>query len=184
MGSGTEQLASLLARHSYRRGTFTLASGKTSDFYVDVKQTVFTPDGTRLIGELILDELEKRDITLVGGMAVGAIPLVTATLAAAAGRDYPLEGFFVRKQPKDHGTAKLIDGRFHDAARVALVEDVVTTGESTAQAAAIVEEAGAAIDLIVVVVDREEDDGMKRLASTAGEVVALATKTEIVRAAG
>ena len=178
-----ERLSSLLARLSYRHGTFTLASGKTSSFYVDVKQTVMTAEGTALIGRLLFQKLHEAGMTSVGGMAVGAVPLVTATLAAAHAAGEPLQGFFVRREAKDHGTARRIDGRFDSAARIALVEDVVTTGESTLQALDAVEAAGGKVSLVVTVVDRMEDDGLARLAGRAGRAEALVTKLDVERAA-
>lgn len=183
MSNTRAELATLLARLSYKSGTFTLASGQQSDFYVDVKQTVFTARGSALVGSLLCDRLEQSGITLVGGMAVGAIPLVTAALDAAAARGLTLDGFFVRKEVKDHGTAQKIDGRFNSDAKIALLEDVVTTGESTIKAIDTVEAAGATVALVITVVDREENGGMANLRARAGEVDALATRTEIVAAA-
>lgn len=183
MSTARKDLASLLAKLSYRSGTFTLASGRESDFYVDVKQTVFTARGSALVGRLLCDRLQAAGITLVGGMAVGAIPLVTAALDAAASRDYALDGFFVRKDVKEHGTAQKLDGRFDASAKIALVEDVVTTGESTIRAIDTVEAEGGRVALVVSVVDREENDGMQHLAERAEVVEALATRTEIIAAA-
>ena len=179
----TEKLAQLLAELSYRRGTFRLASGKTSDFYVDVKQTVFRAAGAALIGKLIYERLAEANIELVGGMAVGAIPLVDAVLNEAARRGRTLDGFFVRKEVKDHGTAARLDGRFDPAKRIALVEDVVTTGESTVRAIDAVEAAGGSVIDVVVVVDRQEDDGLANIARRVFRATALTTKSAIVSAA-
>jgi orotate phosphoribosyltransferase len=184
MSNSRLELATLLAQLSYRSGTFTLASGLESDFYVDVKQTVFTARGSALVGSLLCDSLQRAGITLVGGMAVGAIPLVTAALDAAAARDYPLDGFFVRKDVKSHGTARKIDGRFDASAKIALVEDVVTTGESTIKAIDTVEDAGGRVSLVISIVDREENNGLQNLAARSDSVEALATRTEIIAAAG
>ena len=181
--SDRDSLAAILARLSYRHGTFRLASGKTSDFYVDVKQTVMSAEGAGLIGKLLYERLRVHGVSCVGGMAVGAVPLVTAALAAAGTANAALDGFFVRKEAKEHGTARKIDGRFAADARIALVEDVVTTGESTLQAIDAVEAAGGRVELVVTVVDRQEDDGLARLARRAGHVEALVTRADIVRAA-
>ena len=181
--SDREALVEMLARLSYRRGTFKLASGKSSDFYVDVRQTVMTASGAALIGRMLCQRLRAHGITCVGGMAVGAVPLVTAALTAAADDGLALDGFFVRKEAKDHGTARTIDGRFDAKARIALVEDVVTTGESTLAAIDAVESAGGRVKLVVVVVDRQEDDGIGRLAARAPRVEALAARADIERAA-
>lgn len=175
-------LVKLLAALSYRKGTFRLASGRESDFYVDVKQTVFRAEGARAIGELLCDRLQAHGITLVGGMAVGAVPLVSIALTAAAARGYELDGFFVRKDVKDHGTSQKLDGRFRADARIALLEDVVTTGQSTLLAIDAVEAAGAKVALVVTVVDREENDGVRALEARGAVVESLATKSEIVAA--
>jgi orotate phosphoribosyltransferase len=176
-------LVRLLATLSYRKGTFRLASGRESDFYVDVKQTVMRAEGALAIGERLCDRLQAHGVTLVGGMAVGAVPLVSVALAAAAARGFALDGFFVRKDVKDHGTAQKIDGRFRADARIALVEDVVTTGASTLAAIDAVEAAGGKVVLIITVVDREENDGVAALEARGARVESLATKSEIVSAA-
>lgn len=175
-------LVKLLASLSYRKGTFRLASGRESDFYVDVKQTVMRAEGAKAIGELLCDRLQAHGIALVGGMAVGAVPLVSVALAAAAARDYALDGFFVRKEVKEHGTAQKLDGRFRPDLRIALVEDVVTTGASTLAAIDAVENSGGKVVLVVTVVDREENDGAAALAARGAVVESLATRTEIVAA--
>jgi len=172
-------LSALLAERSYREGTFTLASGKHSDFYVDVKQTVFTARGAAVVGRLLLERLRAHSIACVGGMAIGAVPLVAAVLVQAEREHYPLEGFFVRRQVKEHGTEKKIDGCLDPRARIALLEDVVTTGASTIEAIEQVEATGGKVSLVVAVVDREEDDGLARLAERAGSAEALASKTSV-----
>jgi len=182
MNDNIRALANLVARLSYRKGTFRLASGRESDFYVDVKQTVFTAAGSELVGRALCDRLQAAAVTSVGGMAVGAIPLVSAALSEAARRGYGLDGFFVRKEVKDHGTSAKIDGRFDVSATIALVEDVVTTGESTLRAIEAVEAAGGNVSLIVAVVDREENDGMARLRERAPDVQALLTRADILAA--
>jgi orotate phosphoribosyltransferase len=182
MSTTRADLVKLLATLSYRKGTFRLASGRESDFYVDVKQTVMRAEGARAIGDLLCDRLQTHGIDLVGGMAVGAVPLVSVALAAAATRDYALDGFFVRKDVKAHGTAQKLDGRFRPDARIALVEDVVTTGASTLSAIDAVEASGGKVVLVITVVDREENDGAAALAARGAIVESLATKTEVVAA--
>ena len=176
------RLVALLAELSYRRGSFRLASGKQSDFYVDVKQTVMRADGAALLGELLMGHVAAHGISAVGGMAVGAVPLVTAALCAASRRGYPLEGFFVRKEAKAHGTERRIDGRFDPAVRIALIEDVVTTGDSTLQAIEAVEACGGKVALVVVVVDRQEDDALARLERSVPVVRSLTNRAEILAA--
>lgn len=187
MPESSTELTALLARLSYKKGEFRLASGQTSDFYIDVRQTVMTPAGAALVGRLLVDRIEAAGLHSVGGMAVGAVPLITAALVEAERRGYQLEGFFCRPQAKDHGTRAKLDGRFDPTCPVALVEDVVTTGASTIEAAEAVIAAGGKVSLIVAVVDRQENEGLKRLADTigpAGRVEALVGKADIVAAAG
>ncbi len=176
-------MSALLARLSYRSGLFTLASGRTSDFYVDVKQTVLSWQGAGLIGSALLDRIEAHGISSAGGMAAGAIPLVSVAVAEASRRSYDLEAFFVRKEAKSHGTLRRLDGRFDPTKPVALLEDVVTTGGSTLAAVDAVEESGGRVELIVAVVDREENQGMAALAARVPKVEALSTRTSIVAAA-
>ena len=130
-----------------------------------------------------LERLAAADVHSVGGMAVGAVPLVAAALAVADRRGYPLEGFFVRKQAKEHGTARQIDGRFDAAVAHALVEDVVTTGGSTLAALDAVEGAGGRVETIVTVVDREEPPGIDALRARVADTSALVTRSRIVAAA-
>ena len=124
-----QNLSVLLAELSYREGEFTLASGKKSDFYVDVRQTVMKPAGALLIGRLLWQRLENAGINSVGGMAVGAVPLVTSVLcaAASANRAEAIDGFFVRKTAK---TAKYVtshcDGAFV-LAKAGILEGKVCT---------------------------------------------------------
>jgi len=170
----------LLAEHSYREGSFVLASGKRSDFYVDVKQTIFTAEGAAVVGRLLLERLIEHSIGCVGGMAVGAVLLVATTLVQAQYANYPLEGFFVRRQAKDHGTKRSIDGRFNPSAQIALLEDVVTTGASTIEAIEQVEQAGGLVSLVLTVVDREEENGLEKLAERVGAAEALASRTSVL----
>ena len=114
------ELLELVLRVSFRRERVRLASGRESDFYLDLRQTLMRPRGVALAGELVLDRLlAGPPVEAVGGMAVGAVPLVTAVLAAAAARDpaTPLRGFFVRKQTKNHGLGKRIEGGFDSGRR-------------------------------------------------------------------
>lgn len=154
-----EELLELILAVSFRREKVTLASGKQSDFYLDLRQTLLRPLGVRLAGELVLERLASGPpVQAVGGMAVGAVPLVSAVLAAAAARDAatPLVGFFVRKEKKGHGLGRQIEGAFQAGQSVALVEDTVTTGGSTLQALEIVEDAGGKVARVVCLVDRGE----------------------------
>ena len=153
------ELLDLVLEVSFRRQKVTLASGKESDFYLDLRQTLMRPRGVALAGALVLDRLfAGPPVDAVGGMAVGAVPLVSAVLAAAAARDpqTSLLGFYVRKQAKSHGLGRRIEGGFAPGQRVALVEDTVTTGGSTLEALDAVEAEGGKVVRVLCLVDRCE----------------------------
>jgi len=154
-----DELLQLILEVSFRRQKVTLSSGKESDFYLDLRQTLMRPRGVALAGELVLERLSSGPaVEAVGGMAVGAVPLVSAVLAAAAARDAqsPLLGFFVRKETKKHGLAKRIEGGFQPGQAVALVEDTVTTGGSTLDALDAVTAEGGKVARVICLVDRGE----------------------------
>jgi len=153
------ELLELILEVSFRRQKVTLASGAESDFYLDLRQTLMRPRGVALAGGLVLDRLlAGPPVEAVGGMAVGAVPLVSAVLAAAAARDpaSALLGFFVRKETKKHGLARRIEGGFAPGQTVALVEDTVTTGGSTLEALDAVEAEGGKVARVLCIVDRGE----------------------------
>jgi len=153
------ELLELILEVSFRRQRVTLASGAESDFYLDLRQTLMRPRGIALAGALVLDRLlAGPPVQAVGGMAVGAVPLVSAVLAAAAARDpaSPLLGFFVRKEAKKHGLARRIEGGFAAGQTVALVEDTVTTGGSTLEALDAVSAEGGKVARVLCIVDRGE----------------------------
>jgi len=148
-----------LVLQTFERRTITLSSGKQSDFYLDLRQTLMLPLGQKLAGELVLGKLMAGPwIDSVGGMAVGAVPLVSAILSAAAHHDpgTKLLGFFVRKEAKAHGTGRQIEGGFAKGQRVALVEDTCTTGGSLLEALDAVEKAGGRVTRALCLVDRGE----------------------------
>ena len=154
-----EELLQLILEVSFERRKVTLASGRESDFYLDLRQTLMRPRGVELAGALALEQLLRGPaVQAVGGMAVGAVPFVSAVLGAAARRDPPadLVGFFVRKQVKEHGLGRRIEGGFTEGQTVALVEDTTTTGGSTLDAVLAVQEAGGKVARVLCLVDRGE----------------------------
>ncbi|MEM7409574.1 MAG: orotate phosphoribosyltransferase [Myxococcota bacterium] len=181
MSDARQQLLDLILEVSFRREKVVLASGKESDFYLDLRQTLMRPRGVQLAGELVLDTLSRGPaVDAVGGMAVGAVPLVSAVLAAAAARDTetPLLGFFVRKEKKGHGLGRQIEGGFEPGRPVALVEDTVTTGGSTLQALDLVEAAGGKVARVICLVDRGEG-GSEAFASRGVSLEALFTRGDL-----
>src|ERR1700690_1952270 len=157
------RLLSELARLSYERREVTLASGLKSNFYIDCKQTVLTAEGNFLVGSLLLGLIRERapGVEAIGGLTMGAAPLASAvsTLSYVAGP--PLAAFYVRKEPKGHGTGQWIEGikSLRPGLPVAIVEDVVTTGGSAMKAIARAREFGLEVRLILGLVDREEGGG-------------------------
>ena len=154
-----QALLNLILEVSFERKEVTLASGKKSNFYLDLRQTLMRPKGVSLAGRLVLDRLQSGPtIDAVGGMAVGAVPLVSAVLAAAANdpANVGLLGFFVRKEAKKHGMGKQLEGGFKAGQSVALVEDTTTTGGSTLDALDLVEAAGGKVARVICLVDRGE----------------------------
>jgi orotate phosphoribosyltransferase len=149
----------IVKEKSYAEGTFVLASGKTSHFYLDMKPTMFDPDGANLLAELVFDHLKQipERIDLVGGVAMGAVPLVSAVTVLSGNKPKKLPGFVVRKQVKDHGTKKVIEtSEALSGKNVVILEDVTTTGESSMYAVEAAQQAGATVVLVLSIVDREE----------------------------
>jgi orotate phosphoribosyltransferase len=181
--SNRDDLISLLAVRSARRGTFTLASGKQSTLYIDARMTTMSPEGLTLIGPLGLAAIRDAGWTpdSVGGLTLGADPIAYALAYASAATQRVLRAFTVRKEAKAHGAGKLIEGPFQAGDRVVVIEDTVTTGNSARTAAAAVRAAGGNVIGVLALVDREEG-GREVLAADGLPVVALATASEIVAA--
>jgi orotate phosphoribosyltransferase len=149
-------LKELFRERALRFGQFTLASGRTATYYLDGKQITLESRGLRLVAEGLLELLEDVDFTAIGGMSLGADPIIGAVLAVAAERGRSLQGFLVRKEAKGHGTNRFIEGPVQPGARVVIVDDVVTTGGSALQAIERVEEFGCHVVQVVGIVDRRE----------------------------
>ncbi len=155
-----EKLLLLTYIYGYRRGSFTLSSGRSSSYYIDGKQVVMTPEGLHTMAMYILTSLQEQNITAdaVGGLTLGADPIAAAVCALSQTSPlyHPLNCFIVRKEAKKHGTASRIEGPFQNNLRAAIVDDVLTTGTSVLSASGAVEEAGARVSAVYVLVDRLE----------------------------
>lgn len=164
-------LKDLLLTRSVRRGDFVLASGRRSSFYIDARLTTMSSDGLAVIGGLGLDRLAARGWTprSVGGLTLGADPIAYALALTARSRGQSLDAFTVRKQLKDHGTGKRIEGCFAAGYPVVVVEDVLTTGRSALDAVSAVESEGGQVLGVMAVVDRQE--GGREAVEKAGYLV-------------
>ena len=181
MTADHSRLHHLLAERSARRGRFTLASGRESEFYVDARLTAMSPDGLALIGPLALAEIDAARWTpdSIGGLTLGADPISYAISYASATTARPLRAFTVRKEAKAHGTGKLIEGPFRAGDRVVVVEDVITTGGSALRAAAAIGAAGGKVLGVLALVDREEG-GREAIVDAGYDVRALARARDIL----
>jgi orotate phosphoribosyltransferase len=175
------RLIQLLAERSAKKGQFMLSSGRESTLYIDARLTTMSPEGLVLIGQLGLDTLDHSgwNVQSVGGLTLGADPIAYAIAHASGLGARPIRAFTVRKQPKSHGTSQLIEGPFHIGDRVAIVEDVITTGSSALRAAAAVQAAGGTVAGVLAVVDRDEG-GRETLKNEGFSVLTLTTAAEIV----
>lgn len=147
----------IIKERSFRRGKFRLVSGKETEFYLDMKPTMFHPAGAALLGQLLLEKIAGLEVDFIGGLELGAVPLVVAVAMASAGSARPIAGFFVRKTVKGHGTKKLVEAAGDIAGKnVVILDDVTTTGGSAMEAVSAAREAGANVLLVLSTVDRRE----------------------------
>lgn len=176
-----DRLLALLAERSARRGQFILSSGRTSTLYIDARLTTMSPDGLSLIGPLALAALTRAswNVTAIGGLTLGADPVSYAIAYASAGTAHPLRAFTVRKETKAHGTHRLIEGPFKIDDRVAVIEDVLTTGGSALHAIDVLQAAGGIVVGVLSLVDREEG-GREAILARDVPVISLTTAHEIL----
>jgi orotate phosphoribosyltransferase len=201
MSDARQQLLALLARQSFRLGQFKLSSGGTSDYYIDCRTTTLDAEGARLTGRAFLHEIEARGWRpqAIGGLTMGADPIVVATSIISAQRarhraakarragEQPasepgmIQGFLVRKAEKAHGTGQRIEGFRQKGARVVIVDDVCTTGASTVQALEAAREFGFEVAGVMCLVEREEANGRPAVESAAAGApfVALFTANDV-----
>ena len=141
---------------AFLTGEFTLTSGKKSNYYIDGKKITLSPEGAYLVGKAIFDELIKTGVDAVGGVATGAYPIVTAVALVSHLEGKPIPSFIVREVAKEHGTLRQIEGHLKEGSRVAIVDDVLTTGGSVSRAIEAVEAAKCKVVKVIVLVDRHE----------------------------
>ncbi len=149
-----QSLIELIRKQALQFGNFTLASGKKATFYLDCRKVTLDACGARLIGEGMLDLLADDMPPLVGGMAIGADPITASILTLAGIREQPLRGIIVRKESKEHGTGRFVEGPYESGEELVIVEDVVTTGGSSLKAIERCEAVGLKVKRVLAIVDR------------------------------
>ncbi len=159
-GRDERELFELIRDRSFRRGKFTLASGRESEMYFNLKPTMMFPRGAHLAAKAFLERIRAEGVDFVGGLEMGAVPLMGSLAAISAMEGRPVRTFFVRKKPKQHGTKELIEGlgpgETLAGSRAMILDDVATTGGSILDAARAAREGGATVDAALVLIDREE----------------------------
>ena len=187
IASGRSRLLEILKTNSVRRGTFTLASGATSDLYVNCKLTTLDPQAALLVGAAGWDLVRNTaaelgvEIAAVGGLTMGA-DAIALSIGIAAELEEPgrsLQTFIVRKATKEHGTKKRIEGNFHAGDRVVVIDDVITTGGSTIQAIEAVQAEGGKVAFVLALVDRQEG-GRANIEQRGVRVVSVFTRADVV----
>ena len=179
-----DALRQLLLERSVRSGDFILASGQRSSCYVDCRPTTMSGAGMVLIGRLGWRAIRDAGWTptAIGGLTMGADPVAYAIAAASYGTELPLDAFSVRKEAKDHGTGKVIEGNFTAGSSVVVVEDVITSGGSALQAIDAVQREGGTVVGVLAVVDRQQG-GRARIEEKGFGVVSLTTLRQLGSAA-
>ena len=177
-----QRLAEIVLEKSFQyrdNPPFTLASGKTSNYYFNCKTTTMDPEGMYLIGNILFDMLGDADISAAGGLTLGADPIANALSFISYQKKKPIKSFVVRKDVKDHGTKKAVEGNITTGERVVIIDDVITTGGSTITAIEIAREAGLVIDRVIALIDREEG-GRENIRKYVDRVDAVLTRSEIM----
>ena len=154
-GKRERLLAIIRGQSLLQNRDFVLASGRSSNFFFDMKKTMFDPEGATLLADLLFDAIRAEDVDYIGGLETGAIPIVAA-LCMRSWPERPIKGFFVRKEIKGHGTDQRVDGLLEQEAKVILFEDVTTTGGSAMQAVRQAQKFGCTVLKVMSVVDRLE----------------------------
>lgn len=158
--------------------SFRLVSGKMSQFYINCKKTTYNSEAMNLIGEILFEKISGLDLDAIGGLTLGADPIAFAVSMISFQKGRPINAFVIRKNPKGHGLKNSIEGNLDAVKRVVIVEDVVTTGQSTLEAIDKAEEAGLIVVKVLALVDREEG-GKEEVIKKIQNFEALYTKSEL-----
>jgi len=188
MPASDQKLAQLLIKTKSFKWSptpiFPLVSGAMSQFYIDCRAGLSFPEIRQLVGELMLGRIETP-VDAVGGLLIGAYPIAIAVSDAAYRRSgQVIRVFVVRKEPKDHGMRKLIEGEVDAGERVVIVDDVITSGKSTIEAIQKSREAGLVVKQAIAIIDREEQDGRSRIEELGVKVDALCTLRDLQELSG
>jgi orotate phosphoribosyltransferase len=176
------RLAEIILERSFQYSDdppFTLASGKTSNYYINCKTTTMDPEGMYLIGNILFEMLVDADVSAAGGLTLGADPIANALSLISYQKKKPIKSFVVRKDAKNHGTKSGIEGNIIPGERVAIIDDVITTGGSTITAIETAREAGLKVDRVIALVDREEG-GRENIKKYVERVDAILTRSAIM----
>lgn len=173
------RLHAIILEKSLNLGDFLLSAGGRSNFLFQLRQTTMLPEGSALIGEIVVEYMQRMGLKCVGGLELGAVPLVTGIAVASYYKSYPLDAFFVRKRAKEHGARERIDGHVSANGEILLVDDVATSGNSILVALEAVKEEfpAATVRRAFVVIDRQEG-ARQNLASHGVELVSLFEKSD------
>ncbi|HPL10207.1 MAG: orotate phosphoribosyltransferase [Smithellaceae bacterium] len=177
-----ERLGRIILERSFKYSEnppFTLASGRLSNFYFNCKPTTLDPEGMNLIGLVVFDMLEDAPVTAAGGLTLGADPIANALAVISFQKGRPIKSFIVRKEAKDHGTKSAVEGNVAAGERVAILDDVITTGGSTITAIEQARRAGLVVDRVITLIDREEG-GRENILQHTDQVQSVFTRTQIM----
>ncbi|KQC06275.1 MAG: orotate phosphoribosyltransferase [Smithella sp. SDB] len=177
-----ERLGEIIIERSFKfsdNAPFTLASGKKSNYYFNCKPTTLDPEGMNLIGTIVFDILKNTDVTAAGGLTLGADPIANALSVISYQKGKTIKSFIVRKDIKDHGTKSKIEGNVRPGEKVAIIDDVITTGASTITAIEQARKEGLNVELVIALIDREEG-GRENILQYVDNIKIILTRTEIM----
>ncbi len=177
-----KRLAAIILEKSFRYSDnppFTLASGRTSNYYFNCKPTTLDPEGMNLIGSILFEMLREAGVSAAGGLTLGADPIANALSLISYQQGKPIKSFTIRKDIKDHGTKSAVEGDVRPGEKVVIIDDVITTGGSTITAIERASAAGLVIDRVITLIDREEG-GRENITKLVARVDAVFTRSEIM----
>lgn len=180
-----ESLIELIRARSFNyseKPIYKLSSGALSSFYFDLKKTTHSPEGLYLIGKLVYEKIKELGLNShgIGGLTMGADPIATAVARVSYDEKDPIEAFVIRKEPKEHGLGLQIEGNVQEGDHVIIIDDVVTTGNSTIKAIDVAEKHGLIIDAVIVLVDRCEQNGRQNIEARGYPVYSILTVNDFM----